>query len=356
MMQAMPDDLQRARALVLEHGWNATAYQILDPGMRLWFGAESDVVLGYVRHGRTRVVAGAPVGPVERLVAVAAAFELDAARHGERVCWFAVESRFVRLVCAERRYAALLLGAQPMWQPAQLAATLHQRPSLRAQLHRAHNKGVRVVEWERDRAGADGDLRRCVAEWLATRGLPPLHFLVERPALDRMHDRRVFVAEHAGVPIAFLVAAPIPARGGWLVEHLVRGLHAPNGTSELLLDAATRAAAASGRACLTLGLAPLAPHGATAPGAPPPLRVRLMLAWLREHARRFYDFRGLDAFKTKFRPESWEPVHALVTTPRVGLGTLYAIAGAFAGGSPAWLVAKGIVRAVRSELRMLRRA
>jgi len=31
------DQLRRARKLVLEYGWNATAYQILNPGLKLWF-------------------------------------------------------------------------------------------------------------------------------------------------------------------------------------------------------------------------------------------------------------------------------------------------------------------------------
>ena len=32
-------DPARARALVLAHGWNATAYQILNPGSLHWFAA-----------------------------------------------------------------------------------------------------------------------------------------------------------------------------------------------------------------------------------------------------------------------------------------------------------------------------
>ena len=44
MMQAHPDfaaapsgDLATARALVMRHGWLATSYQILNPGIKLWF-------------------------------------------------------------------------------------------------------------------------------------------------------------------------------------------------------------------------------------------------------------------------------------------------------------------------------
>jgi len=33
------------------HGWNATAYQIVNPGMSLWFSANGDAVAGYVTLG-----------------------------------------------------------------------------------------------------------------------------------------------------------------------------------------------------------------------------------------------------------------------------------------------------------------
>jgi len=33
------------------------AYQILNPGIELWFAGAGDAVVGFVRHGCTRVVA-----------------------------------------------------------------------------------------------------------------------------------------------------------------------------------------------------------------------------------------------------------------------------------------------------------
>lgn len=344
----MSNELEWARRLVLAHGWNATSYQILNPGIRLWFAAEGDAVVGYVRHGRTRVVAGAPVCATPRLADVAAAFEADAAAEGARVCYFGAESRLAATTPGARRYTPLLLGSQPAWQPQRLLAAFATHASLRAQLHRARNKGVHVAEWPAARAAAAPELRSCLREWLATRGLPPLHFLVESQTLDVLLDRRVFVAECDGRVVAFLVATPIPARSGWLIEQLVRGAAACNGTSELLLAAAADAAAAAGIAIVTLGLAPLADR--TGPVDPlPPLHVRMVLGWLRAHCHRFYDFRGLEAWKAKFQPERWEPVYALMTTPRVTLRTLYAIAGAFACGSPAALLGKALWRALASE-------
>ena len=62
-----PCHVNRAREFVLQHGWNATAYQILDPGIAHWFSAAGDAVIGYVRRSGVRVVAGAPVCAPGRL-------------------------------------------------------------------------------------------------------------------------------------------------------------------------------------------------------------------------------------------------------------------------------------------------
>jgi phosphatidylglycerol lysyltransferase len=297
-----------------------------------------------------RVVAGAPVCAEARLAAVAAEFERDAAAAGHRVCYFAAEARLERVYRGRPTHAMVLLGAQPAWRPDAWAAAVTGHASLRAQLNRARNKGVRVDEWPAARAAAAPALREVLAEWLSTRGLPPLHFLVEPDTLDRLHDRRVFVAERDGAVQGFLVASPVPAREGWLVEQLVRGHAAPNGTTELLLDAAVRALAARGAAYVTLGLAPLS-RRARLPSVGAPLWLRVVLGLARAHGRRFYDFDGLDAFKAKFRPERWEPVYAIVAGPRFTPRALYAVAGAFGATPPPVLVARALARAAGQELR-----
>src|SRR6185295_6789226 len=86
-----PSDPSRARRLVLAYGWNATAYQILNPGIDHWFSAAGDAVVGYVRRHRVRVVAGAPVCAEDRLAGVVDEFGAAARLHGDRVCYFGAE-------------------------------------------------------------------------------------------------------------------------------------------------------------------------------------------------------------------------------------------------------------------------
>jgi phosphatidylglycerol lysyltransferase len=213
---------------------------------------------------------------------------------------------------------------------------------------------VTVNEWPGAAAEGHAALERCLTEWLDTRGLPPLHFLVEPETLRNLADRRVFVAEREGRPVAFLVASPIPQRQGWLIEQFVRGRNSTNGTAELMIDAAVRSLAASGASYVTLGLAPLSRRAGEESDQSG--LVRWSMRWARAHGRRFYNFDGLDAFKAKFNPERWEAVYAISNEARFSLRSLYAIASAFSAGSPILLLFRAIVRAASQEIRWIRGA
>ena len=341
----------------MRYGWNAAAYQILNPGLDLWFSRARDAVVGSSRHGRTRVVAGAPVCSAERLGEVAAEFEGDAATHGEQVLFFGAGARLEQIYRDRSDHRLVSLGAQPVWHPSHWDGLVRQGASLRAQLHRARNKGVMVHEWPVERAERSDSLRAVLAEWLATRGLPPLGFMVTPDLFGRLADRRVFVAERGrgSEVVAFLVATPVPARRGWLVEQWPRRRSAPNGTTHLLIDSAMRAFAAAGSSYATLGLAPLSMHGRPA-GEAQPAWLRWTLAWVRAHGRRFYNFAGLEAFKASLRPDDWETIYAIAPGPRFTPAMLHAVAGVFSGGSPEWLMARAIGAAAWQELQRARSA
>jgi phosphatidylglycerol lysyltransferase len=347
---------EKARALVLEHGWSATAYQILNPGIDLWFSAAGDAVVGFVNYNGTRVVAGAPVCALARLESVAAEFVDDSHACGHRVCYFGAGDRLDASYGRNPRWSRVLLGAQPVWDPREWSSAIATRSSIRAQFNRAKNKGITVSEWPPEAAQNHPELRRCLLEWLDTKHLPPLHFMVEPETLDDLRDRRVMVAErNRRAVVGFMILSPVPVRRGWLVEQIVRGRDAPNGTAELLIDAAMRAVAESGATYATLGLSPLSERATIAP-IQQPLWLRFVLRWVRLHGTRFYNFRGLENFKAKFNPHSWEPIFAIAQGSSFSPGDLYAIAGAFSGGAPLRLIARALAKATLQELSRLFRA
>jgi phosphatidylglycerol lysyltransferase len=315
-----PGERARLLALLARYGWNATSFQTLEPGLRYWFDGD-DACVAYADTGGAWVVAGAPVAARERLGEVADRFVALARRRRKRACFFAVEPRFVEA----SGLAHLRVGEQPVWAPARWADALAASRGLREQLRRARAKGVRVRAASAAEAGDPSSplrasLEALAARWLASRGMAPMGFLVALEPFSFAAERRYFVAELGGRPVAMLVAVPVYARRGWFFEDLVRDPEAPNGSAELLVDAAMRAASAEGSPYVTLGLAPLA--------GPLPRGLLLARAW----GKALYDFEGVRAFKAKLRPAAWDPIYLAHPPGSSGAVALYDTLRAFARG------------------------
>ena len=125
---------------------------------------------------------------------------------------------------------------------------------------------------------------------------------------------------------------------------------APNGTAESLVAAAARDVAADGSRLITLGAAPLSRRG-TQLTKRPPWWFRTIAGWMRAHGTRFYNFRGLEHFKAKFRPQAWETVFAVAAEANIRPATLYAVMGVFTGRSPLAAVGLAIARGLVDEVR-----
>ncbi len=283
-------------ALLRAHGWNTTSFQVLEPGFRYWFDGQ-DACVAYVDTGRSWVVAGRPIAPDARLREVAEAFRAEAASAGRRVVFFGTEPAFLRAV----PWHALRIGDQPVWAPGDWEATLGKSRSLREQLRRARAKGVTVRRLDPEELGPGHPMRArvdaLIRRWLHTRPMAPMGFLVQVHPYTFPDERTCFAALLGERLVGFLGVIPIYARGGWFFEDFLGDPGAPNGTVELLVDAGMRAAAANGISYVTLGLVPLSGE------------VGARLTAIRRWAAPLYDFDGLRAFKAKFRPRAWDPIH-----------------------------------------------
>lgn len=354
MIHQRRENFQRARDLVIKYGWNSTCFQIVNPGISYWFSDQDEAVVGFVDAGRTRVVAGAPVCEESVLERVCCDFEKASANEGRTVCYFGAEARLEGITSGSPRYSRILLGAQPVWDPSDWPGLVASSKHIRAQVNRARNKGTTVSEWQPGQVRDDGRIAACLASWLETKGLPPLHFVVEPDTLGRLQHRRVFVAEHRGNVVGFLVLSPIPTRHGWLTEQFPHTREAPNGTVELMMDTAIRVIAEEGFEYVTLGLSPLSKRARIA-AFDNPVWLEILLAWMRKHGERFYNFDGLDFFKAKLGPHRWEPVFAVSNEAVFSAATLFSIAKAFTNGHPYRSFASGIVKAAATEIEWLKK-
>ena len=310
----------RVLELVLRHGAGTNSFASAQSGFQYFFhGAEACVA--YVDTGHAWVTAGAPIAAREAQPEVVAAFLAAARAAGKRVSFFGVEQALS--LPDGRALRVLGIGEEPVWDPRAWHSVLRGHRSLREQLRRARAKGVSARELpasELERAQMRDQLSSVTERWLATRAMAPMGFLVRVELFAFSAQRRTFVAEQAGRVLGFANVVPVPARGGWFLQDLVRAPDAPNGTGELLVNAVMRWASDNGCPWLTLGLAPLS--GVAAP----------WLARARRYTRWLYDFSGLRAYKAKFRPNSWHPAYLCFPQNQHALRSIIDVLSAFAQG------------------------
>ncbi len=287
----------RVLELVRRHGWNATAFQTLETGYSYFFAGD-DACIAYVDTGRAWVAAGAPLAAPDHLGESVHAFIAAARERGRRCAFVAIEERLKEAASPE--LSSLPIGEQPVWNPGEWDDILGRRRSLREQLRRGRAKGVRVrkiTAAELSGGPTQRAIQAASRQWLASRKLAPLQFLVKMEPFAFPDERACFVAEQGGNLVGFAGVVPVPAREGWFLEDLVRVPDAPQGTSELLVDAFMRWSAGLGCRWVTLGLAPLA--------GPLPSALR----FARRLSTSLYDFEGLRAFKAKLEPARWQTVY-----------------------------------------------
>ena len=293
----------------------STSYQILNPDISHW--TQSKTLLGFKKAFGWTIVAGEPVGPLVEQAAAMTAFE---ASHPP-VAYFAAEEGFYHRFRDSHPHT-VYLGSQPVWTPENWQAAM-RHPSLRYQCHRAKNKGICVSEMSASAVRANTTFATLRQTWLAQHGLPPMHFLVETDVLASPGSRRFIGATQGNQLVGMLVLAPISGRSGYLVEVAMRHPNAPNGTVEYMLDQVF--CSISDIQMLTLGLSPLRPSPWQSRN---PRWIRIFFAMLRCFGSPFYDFMGVNRFKEKCRPGSWEPLF-LMSRHRITPQTLAAVAKIF---------------------------
>lgn len=353
----------RVLQLIERYGWNATSFQMLGPGFLYWFGPDGDSVVAYVTAGRYRVVAGAPICAPDRLAETAAAFAADAAAAGQRVIYFACENRLIRALASSSvtRWDWMRVGLQACWDPRNWSGNIASSSTVASQVRRALRKGVEVREIPSSELhGGNGlwsAMEDLVARWKRRHRIAPMQFLVALDSLSYTDEHRYFVAlrhvedEPERVLVGLLVAIPVYARRGYLFENLIVEPPAPNGTGESLVDCAMRAFERENVPYVTMGLVALAGLDAQPSNEPLPthggrIRKTLLNAVLRRCYNQlnwFYGFRGLYTFRSRFKPQSWEPLY-LAANESIGVRTLLGVLLAFMGNRPSVFALRSLDR------------
>lgn len=318
---------EMAQPLVQGHAQSSLSAQAAGPGFA--YAAVGGAVVPHVRAGACCVAAGPPVpmassadaGEAEPQDHAADAFARWAEQRGLGTAFFGVSAA----AALAWGWSFLPLGEEMVLHPAIWCSRNRRERSIAAQLRRAVKHRVEIIRldghsWHQDEAlcAAIDDHARA---WQARHAMPPMGFVVALRPKRPQADQELWLAYRQGALVAFAVVLPIGSRG-YLIEHIVRGPHAPNGTAELLIDAIVQAHAAASE--ISLGLAPLS--------GPLPRWLR-MARWA---GGLWYNFAGLEAFKLKLHPHERRSLGLAYPQKGGALGLLRALVAllrAFAGGS-----------------------
>jgi len=296
----------------------------------LLFSPEGNALLMYGRIGRSWIAMGDPVGPEAEARALARRFRDECARRRRWSVFFEVRPEHLDW------YFDLGLTLTQLGEEARVALGRFdlQRPEL-ARVRQARAKlareGYRFEILPREEVPAAlPALMRVSQAWLARKSTR------EKGFSSASFDERylaffpVAVVRRDGEIVAFANLWQGAGKEELSVDLMRRLPGSPNGTMDLLFSELLQWGREAGYRWFNFGMAPLSGLHARR-GAP--LWNRLA-TFVYRHGEHFYNFRGLRAYKEKFRPV-WTPLYLAspggAALPAVLLDVTALIAGGYGG-------------------------
>lgn len=331
------------------HGYNAHALIGVARGTRLWTCQETEGAVAYNEFGKVWLVPGDPLASVENLAKVSDCFLQKAHAEGRVVGFMPATEQFAKQSNG-LGLRAIKIGSAPYFDLTTWAPRGDRAKKARAGVNQARRAGVHVSEVTTIDERLIRETACLCKSWLTTRrSAIRFEWLFTVEPFQHKKQKKYFTARDAnGKLVGFLAASPIPARGGWYLEDVLRSRNAPNGTTDLLVVEVLDSLKRSGAKLATLGTALMATEGVADSG----IHVSSALsrgAWfIARCCSIFYNFDGVRRFKAKFAPSWWENEYVLMSPnvtapPRVLSAVIYALVPA----GPSYLIARQMSRAWR---------
>jgi phosphatidylglycerol lysyltransferase len=317
-----PTTRARARAIAERYGSGALLPFQLGPDKLVYSPEEADGVVVYGMAGRTAVVLGDPIGPVEHSGGVLSAF-FERCRRIDHLPVVYQASSGGRAALLAAGFRVFRVGEEAVIDLPGFDLTGSRRANLRHTITRCHKAGV-STRWFP--SGIDpkvspqlvADLESIDEEWRRGMG-PQLGFTVSHFDAESLSSEPVAVAlDENGRALGFTTFRPTGIDGGWVLDLMRRTVDSPPGVVEMCIAAAAAAFRAGGSTSLSLGLAPLANVGAGR------MAEDRLLALGARFAGRWYDVSGLAFFKGKFDPV-WIPRYGAIRRRRDFVGFVIAL-------------------------------
>ncbi|HEY0233301.1 MAG TPA: bifunctional lysylphosphatidylglycerol flippase/synthetase MprF [Dokdonella sp.] len=321
-------ELERARAVYLEHGGGEFAHLSFMGDKHLFWSADSHAVVAYGAVRDRLVALGSPSGPEAAIKRAILDFRQFADAQDRVPVFYEVLEPDLSLY-HDLGFDLFKLGELATIRLDEFTLAGKRWEDLRQAVNRSVKERLtfELIEPPFDTV-LMSELERVSDAWLADKGAHEKSFSLGHFDADYFAWSPLALVRRDGELLAFANVLPPYGPNGTASVDLMRHVDgAPRGTMDFLFAKVMQWAKDHGHASFSLGMAPL-----SAVGDNPYARVNERLAALAfQYGGRFYNYQGLRRYKEKFGPE-W--VGSYLAYPR-GLwvpGLLIDIAALVAGG------------------------
>ena len=290
------------------------------------FSESRKAFLMYAKYGRTWAALHDPVGPRAEWAELISKFVALAHTHGGRAAFYQVRANALPLYL-DAGLTLMKLGEEAHVVLDEFDLKGSHRAHLRYALKRGERDGFAVEVIEPARVPESiATLREISDGWLDSRDAREKSFSVAAFTEDYLAAQSVMLVRQNGAPVAFVTFMTTDLNTEATVGVMRHVPQASPYAMEYLFTQLALHLKHAGFRSLSLGIAPFSGM------SPTPLASRwhrlANIVW--RFGGRFYNFRGLRAFKSKFQPQ-WEPRY-LAASGSVGVFFTLADLSLLAGG------------------------
>lgn len=321
-----PMDLQQASAIVAGQD-DASAHLVGLADKHILFSDCGQAFLMYGRRGRTWIVLFDPVGPRAAWPALVIKFVRAAKAEGCRVAFYQVSQAFLP-TAVDTGFSLFKLGDQAVLDLATFDLKGGNWLKLRRSINRAERDGLEFAVLPPSDVPAYMDELGAVSDrWLAHHNAAEKGFSLGTFQRGYVASHPVAVIRIEGRIVAFANILTTETRTTAFIDLMrhLPGVH--RGAMDLLFVRMIQHLQAEGYLRLNLGMAPLS---GLSNRSCAPLWHRLG-RFVYENGERFYNFKGVQAFKAKFDPD-WQPRYLAVHDRRQMPETMIDIVLLIGGG------------------------
>jgi lysylphosphatidylglycerol synthetase-like protein (DUF2156 family) len=326
-----------------KYSHSSASYLTLSNDIKYFSVDSIDGYIGYVKHANVAVALGEPICSASNAFKLIHEFKLFCINNKWQICFFGCSENNTEIFrgCG---FKAIYIGSEPFVALDKFTITGSKMCSVRRGINHAKRAGVCIEECFYNNDKFKNELEAVTKDWLHTKKMPELSFMVGRLSFDP--ERRYFVARRNEQIVAFAIYNPIYALKSYYLDLNRRRREAPNGTMEYLLVSSFEKLKHEGMQKIYFGLSPFSNAQAIANNHP---FIARLMKFLYKHFDFFYPAESEYFFKRKLSTDC--EMGYLWYYPRISLRMLYGIFLSFCPGGIKEMISYKLSYALRKRLK-----